>query len=65
MEVIPQSEFYKRFDEYLKTQTPPNKDDDKKERIIWYMGHLMKFVKILQDQDITYGPDPINDEENK
>lgn len=65
MEVITQSEMYKRFREFLKTQTPPDRDDDKKERIIWYMNHLTKFIKKLQDEDITYGPDPVNEEENK
>ena len=65
MEVITQSEMYKRFGEFLKTQTPPDRGDDKKERIIWYMNHLTKFIKKLQDEDITYGPDPVNEEENK
>ena len=64
MEVIPQSEFYKRFKEHLKTQSPPDKDDTEKEKIIWYMSHLTKFVKKLDEEGITYGPDPI-DEENK
>lgn len=65
MEVISQSEMYRRFDEYLKTQTSPSKDDSKNERIIWYMSHLTKFVKKLQDKGITYGPNPVNKEENK
>ena len=65
MEVIPQSEMYRRFDEYLKTQTPPNKDVSEKEKIIWYMSHLTKFVKKLEEEDITYGPDPVNEKENK
>ena len=56
---------YRRFDEYLKTQTPPDKDDSEKERIIWYMSHLTKFVKKLEDEGITYGPDPVNEKENK
>jgi hypothetical protein len=56
MEVIGQSEFYKRFDEHLKEQEPC-KSEFEKEKIIWYMSHLTKFVKILEEQGITYGPD--------
>jgi hypothetical protein len=56
MEVITQTEFYKRFDEYLKAQEPC-KSEFEKEKIIWYMSHLTKFVKILDEQGITYGPD--------
>ena len=56
MEVITQTEFYKKFDEYLAKQEPC-KSEFEKEKIIWYMSHLTKFVKILEEQGITYGPD--------
>lgn len=56
MEVIGQTEFYKRFDEYLKTQEPC-KSDIEREKIIWYMSHLTRFVKKLDEEGITYGPD--------
>lgn len=56
MEVITQTEFYKKFDEYLKAQEPCESEFEK-EKIIWYMSHLTKFVKILEEQEITYGPD--------
>ena len=64
MEVIPQSEMYRRFDEFLKTQKYTGHDNEK-EKVIWYMSHLTKFVKKLEEEGITYGPDPINTEENK
>ena len=54
MEVIGQSEFYKRFDDYLAKQEPC-KSDIEKEKIIWYMSHLTKFVKKLEEEGITYG----------
>lgn len=55
-QVITQTEFYKRFDEYLKTQKYDGYDSEK-EKIIWYMSHLTKFVKKLEDEGTTYGPD--------
>jgi hypothetical protein len=56
IEVITQTEFYRRFDEYLKTQKYSGYDSEK-EKIIWYMSHLTKFVKKLEDEGTTYGPD--------
>ena len=54
MQVITQTEFYRRFDEYLKKQEPC-KSEFEKEKIIWYMSHLTKFVKKLEEEGITYG----------
>ena len=56
MEVITQTEFYKRFDDYLAKQEPC-KSEFEKEKTIWYMSHLTKFVKKLEEEGITYGPD--------
>ena len=56
MEVITQTEFYKRFDEHLAKQEPC-KSDIEREKIIWYMSHLTKFVKKIEEEGTTYGPD--------
>ena len=54
MESITQSEFYKRFDEYLKDKKCEETIELKKQQ--WYVAQLFKFDKILKDEGLTVRP---------
>ena len=55
MKTITQTEFYKRFDEYMKDKVCNETDLLKKQQ--WYVAHLFDFDKMIHKEGITVGPD--------